>query len=465
MNKPFGIVIPAYNEARTIRSIAEKCLQYGALVIVVDDGSSDGTAEELSGLDVVLLRNEVNMGKAATLWRGLEEALARGAEGIISLDGDGQHRPEDIPRFLKAWEQHPDHIIIGSRLADKRAFPPKRYYANKVANFWISWAAGYPIEDSQSGFRLYPAVLMQGLNLRRTRQSSFVFESEILIAGARRGIRSYAIPIAAVYADGARPSHFSSVLDIVRITRMVAWRLISGGLCLPGLFRATYGPYMSKERIASICGDGWSMLVLSMLVMVGSLGLTALWVGRMVWREARYTVAPLEPVICALVMARKLHGGKVTSDYRARLTRAACLYTTGEGKLILLGGYTSPGPLSEAGAGALHLQGLGVDPARIVIEDRSRHTLENLQQARGLLSEIHCQHPALITNRYHLARCRMMAEGLDLDCQLYPAEPVFHHGIITYLKIVKETFFLHWYLTGRQWSRVSSNQRIQKKIT
>ena len=465
MNRPIGIVIPAYNEARTIRQIAEKCRLQADLVIVVDDGSSDDTAGQLSGLDIVVLRNETNMGKAATLWRGMEEALARGMEGVITLDGDGQHHPEDIPRFLEAWKQYPEDMIIGSRLANKMAFPPKRYYANKVANFWISWAAGYPIEDSQSGYRLYPARLVRELNLRRSRSSSFVFESEILIAAARRGIRSHPIAIEAIYADDARPSHFSSVWDIVRITRMVAWRLFTGGLCLPGLYRTTIKPYFSRERVASICGDGWSMLVLSMLVSVGSLGLTYFWVCRQVLHTARHTRAPEGPASCALVMAMKLHNGKVVADYRQRLNRAACLYTVTDGKLLLLGGYTSPGPLSEAKAGALHLQQLGLDPDRLIIEDRSRHTLENLQNARELLRGLHCERPALITNRYHLARCKHMAEGLDMDCQLYPAEPVWQHNVIAYYRVLKEAFFLHWYLTGRLWGRLSANERIHKKIT
>ena len=96
------IVIPAYNEARTVREVASRALQQLGDVIVVDDGSADGTAAALDGLPVTLVSNPVNMGKGASLWRGFSAALAAGAEAVITLDADGQHRPEDIPRILAA---------------------------------------------------------------------------------------------------------------------------------------------------------------------------------------------------------------------------------------------------------------------------------------------------------------------------------------------------------------------------
>ncbi len=465
MSQPYAIVIPAYNEARTIRRLAEECLQQGSMVIIVDDGSSDGTADQLAGLPLVLLRNPRNLGKAATLWRGMEEALARGAQGVITLDGDGQHFPADIPRFLQAWEQYPRHIIIGSRLADKAAFPPKRYYANRFANFWIAWAAGYPIEDSQSGFRLYPADLLRKVNLQREREHSFVFESEILIAGAHLGFPSHAIPIAAIYEIGARPSHFSSVKDILLITRMVARYLITGGLRLPGLYRSAIRPYFfSRERVSAICGDGWSMLLLSLLVATATLGVSLIWTWGLVRHRARHAVAPVVSAgDCALVMAMRLRNGAVGADYRLRLQRAAAL--PAGVRLILLGGHTTPGPLSEAEAGARYLQQLGVARERMILEDRSRHTLENLQQARQLLRDLGCQQPLLISNRYHLARCHYMAQGLELEVRLCPAEDRWPGGWRSMLLLLRETFFLHWYLTGRVWGRLSANERIQKKIT
>ncbi len=236
----YAVVIPAYNEAGTIRDVVQRSLQQNLPVIVVDDGSEDETRVQIEDLPITLLRNEPNAGKAAALWRGMQSALQNGAIGVITLDGDGQHRPEDIPRFIEAARDHPHQIIIGSRLHDRKTIPARRYYANRFANFWIAWASGMPMEDSQSGFRLYPAELLHGISLDVSRARSFVFESEIIIEAGWRGVGVHNIEIPAIYGEQLRPSHFQSVRDILRITRMVARRLLSRGLFLPGLYRALF---------------------------------------------------------------------------------------------------------------------------------------------------------------------------------------------------------------------------------
>lgn len=238
--KSYAVVIPAYNEAATIRDVVERSLKLDLPIIVVDDGSVDETSAELQGLPITLLRNEPNAGKAASLWRGMQYALQQEADGVITLDGDGQHQPEDIPRFIDAAQAHPRRIVIGSRLHDRETIPAKRYYANRFANFWIAWASGMPMEDSQSGFRLYPSELLQDLSISTSRDHSFVFESEIIIEAGWRGIGVYNIEIPAIYGAEMRPSHFQSVRDILRITKMVAGRLASRGFFLPGLYRAVF---------------------------------------------------------------------------------------------------------------------------------------------------------------------------------------------------------------------------------
>src|SRR5262249_43815981 len=150
---------------------------------------TDGTAEALAALDITLLRNEQNRGKGDSLWRGFQQAMAQGAAGVITLDADGQHAPEEIPSFIAAALEIPEAFIIGARRPFQRKASRWRYVANRIADFWISWAAGLPIEDSQSGFRLYPARLLRRLTLKHGRQQSFVFESEAVIEAARRGVR------------------------------------------------------------------------------------------------------------------------------------------------------------------------------------------------------------------------------------------------------------------------------------
>ncbi len=240
------VVIPAYNEASTIRELTERVLKIVPDVVVVDDGSTDSTGEQLNGLPVVVLRNEHNLGKAASLWKGFDRALALGALHVITLDGDGQHRAEDIPRLLVIADRSPQSIIIGARLHDRKNFPPRRYYANQFARFWISWAAGYPIADTQSGFRVYPAFLFTKLTRRDVRWNGFVFESEVLIASGTIGVRSIAVAIPGIYPKAARPSHFRPVADIARIVFMVAGRLLRRGMHPLGLWRSLFLP-MSIE--------------------------------------------------------------------------------------------------------------------------------------------------------------------------------------------------------------------------
>lgn len=231
-------VIPAYDEAATIADVAHRALAQLDQVIVVDDASKDATVDCLRGVPVTLIRNERNRGKGGSLWRGMQAALEMGADAVITLDGDGQHRPEDIPLLVEAALQYPGEIIIACRDMDAAHVPVDRRISNRVANFWISWAAGYSIEDSQSGFRLYPASLLRKIDIDVSRKRSFVFESEILIEAAVQGVRSRPVMVPAIYAPGRRPSHFHPVMDIVRITRMVAWRLISRGLAPLSLLRS-----------------------------------------------------------------------------------------------------------------------------------------------------------------------------------------------------------------------------------
>ena len=240
MSSPAGseaVVIPARNEARTIHAVAAGALQQLPLVIVVDDASTDGTADLLEGLPVIVLRNEQNRGKAACLLRGAHEAIERGASAIVTLDGDGQHDPEDIPSLLKAYRAMPGSIVIGARLHHRARMPPSRYWANRFANFWIRLASGYSIADTQSGFRVYPARLLQTAKVGSSRAHSFVFESEILIEAARHGVFATCVPISVVYSARARASYFRPVVDIARITRMVAWRLLREGALLRALNR------------------------------------------------------------------------------------------------------------------------------------------------------------------------------------------------------------------------------------
>jgi len=170
----------------------------------------------------------------------MRAALAGGAAFVATLDGDGQHRPEDVPRL--AALARADRIVIGSRRRAEGQ-PASRRRANRVADFWISWAAGHPVADSQSGFRIYPAAALTDLDRYEGRARRFSFESEILIDAARRGITTVAADIPALYAGTLkRRSHFRPVTDIAGIVVMVAGKLLARGMDPAGLYRSLAGP-------------------------------------------------------------------------------------------------------------------------------------------------------------------------------------------------------------------------------
>lgn len=232
------IAIPAYQEAATIRALAEEALAQSPNVIVVDDGSTDGTAQQLAGLPVTLLVHAHNRGKESSLRTAFAHALAQDADCVIAMDGDGQHDPADAPLLLAAWRRNPRRILVGSRLHDRSQFPVARWRANRFACFWISWAAGHPIADSQSGFRAYPAAVMRLALGPKVRGSRFTFESEVLIEAARHGHETLALAIPGRYPANARPSHFRPVWDITKIVLMVGGRLLRSGMAPVGLWRS-----------------------------------------------------------------------------------------------------------------------------------------------------------------------------------------------------------------------------------
>ena len=233
-----AVVIPALNEAGTILDLTKQAARHSELVVVVDDGSDDGTSEQLGGAPATVLRNSTRMGKAASLRRGIDFALEEQVDAVVTMDGDGQHNPADIPRLITAAMGNPGTMIVGARLRQRQCMPPARKFANGMADFWISWAAGYPIHDTQSGFRLYPTRLLQTLQVPHDTAHGFVFESEILIEAAWRGHRAIPIAVDCNYRETLRASHYRPTQDTLRIIRMVARRLIRRGMHPLGLLRS-----------------------------------------------------------------------------------------------------------------------------------------------------------------------------------------------------------------------------------
>ncbi|NBB93689.1 MAG: glycosyltransferase [Gammaproteobacteria bacterium] len=235
-------VIPAHNESRTIRQLVEAVGPQVDHLVVVDDGSTDGTAEAVRDLDAQLIRHETAGGKAAALATGFAAALELGAGRVATLDGDGQHDPAELGRLLEAARRHPGALVVGARIRQRHRQPGIRRFANRFADFWISWASGQRLPDSQSGYRVYPRELLERVRPSTERRHGFVFETAMLIDGARAGFPALAVPIDSIYRDDARPSYFRPGKDVWEIFCFVFWRILLRGLYPQGLWRMATRP-------------------------------------------------------------------------------------------------------------------------------------------------------------------------------------------------------------------------------
>jgi len=226
------VVIPALNESLRIREVVTGALAHCPNVIVIDDGSDDGTSECIADLPIVLLRHATRRGKGACLREGFAEALARGFDGALTMDGDGQHLADDIPRLFDAAVRYPGALVIGSRLRKRAQQPIHRRLANEFGDWGISWGCGYRIADTQSGQRYYPANVCA---LQDVPGENFVFEAQILISASRElGVRVVSVPIESRYqGPGAaaqfRKSHFRPLEDLWRITSHVVKQVLGYG--------------------------------------------------------------------------------------------------------------------------------------------------------------------------------------------------------------------------------------------
>ncbi len=232
------VLIPCHNEARTIAAVIESLLPLDLPLLVVDDGSHDGTADIAARYPLTLIRHVRQSGKGQALRSGFRLALERGFDGVLTMDGDGQHAAADIPRILAAARRYPGWIVHGARIRHRERQPAYRRRANVFADWGISWAAGQRLIDSQCGQRYYPRSV---LDLAERAGGGFGFETAIVIEAAlRQGVRMVAVPIEAHYPEDRRRSHFRPFRDFSRITALVSARILRGGL-MPGHLRRIRG--------------------------------------------------------------------------------------------------------------------------------------------------------------------------------------------------------------------------------
>lgn len=237
-----AVIVPALNEALAIAAVLDSVRALGLPVIVVDDGSDDGTPEIAAARGVTLIRHARRMGKGQALRDGFREALRQGFDGVVTMDGDGQHVAADIPRLLAVAACHPDHLVIGARIVNRNRQPGYRRWANDFADWGIGWACGQRLLDTQSGQRYYPRAAMELVDIET---ENFVFESEIIIeANWQRGVRVAAVPIESRYHGEFRASHFNALPDFLRITFRVIWKIVKAGFL--------WGNYRRSRREAPL---------------------------------------------------------------------------------------------------------------------------------------------------------------------------------------------------------------------
>lgn len=219
------VLIPSYNEAKTIGSLVKRIKNKGLDVVVVDDGSIDKTAEIARGSGAYVLKHKQNKGKGASLKDGFHFIINKDYDAVITMDGDDQHSPEDIPKFIKASDDPNVDMLVGNRMSSNKDMPFIRWMTNNLMSFLISIICKKNISDSQCGFRLIKRKVFKELSFF---SPNFEIESEILIEAYRKGFTVKFIPIQTIYARQVSQIH--PVIDTIRFFRFLL------RICCPFLF-------------------------------------------------------------------------------------------------------------------------------------------------------------------------------------------------------------------------------------
>lgn len=217
------VIIPTYNNEKTVEGVIEGVLNYTNNVFVVNDGSTDRTNKILSEFEelVTILKNDVNQGKGYTLRRAFKACYEKGFTHAVTIDSDGQHFPSDIPALIEESKETPDDLIIGSRDMKSENVPGRSSFGNNFSNFWFYVETGQRLNDTQSGFRVYPLDPLSRIKLF---SNKFELEIEAIVKLAWKGVNVRNVPVKIYYSPAEeRISHFRPFKDFSRVSIMNAY--------------------------------------------------------------------------------------------------------------------------------------------------------------------------------------------------------------------------------------------------
>ena len=210
------VLIPAYQAGKTIGPLVREVRALGLPVVVVDDASSDATAQRAQESGAQVIRRSANGGKGVALREGFSVIFRSGVDWIVTMDADGQHLASEIPLLLQETVRGRSDIVIGNRMEDPRGMPLERRLTNRTMSWLISRLAGQRVPDTQCGFRAISRRVLESVTLV---SGHFEIESELVLRGARAGFRISSVPISSVYQQ--QMSFIRPLQDTLRFLKLL----------------------------------------------------------------------------------------------------------------------------------------------------------------------------------------------------------------------------------------------------
>lgn len=304
MTPRFLILIPVYNHPNTIISVVQSCLEYSEYnVLIVDDGSDQKIFDLFQSTEdnfkknprIILLAHELNQGKGAALQTGFLWARKNNYTHVITLDADGQHFPEDIPKLVRRSEKHPYSLILGDREMKGPHIPNSSQFGKKFSNFWVQFETDKTVGDSQSGFRIYPLIHIQNLQFL---SRHYDFEVEVITRLLWKGVEVENVKVQVEYQQGSdRITHFNKWRDNFRLT------VLNTILVTLSMLKAKRSPLVHSMALGLgvLVGAtpfyGFHTLIVALLALFLRLNVIIMWVG---------TQVSLPPFIPFLVLSTKI---------------------------------------------------------------------------------------------------------------------------------------------------------------